>query len=318
LVASPVSSKSNTAPWLTVPQAVLPGVKKILGPSAYAAREGVNTGGLNGCYWLQILKKISTTEVLIENLHDVGKNKLRRVQAVVEATHLYPLLRGRDVSKWHAVPSAYLLAPQDVKNQREGIPEAILKRESPKTYSYLKRFEKELSARADRKYYPEGSPFYTMRNMAPYSLIPWKVVFREQATSLTTAVVGLSKGEFLNGKPIVSDHKLMIAPLERIEEAHFLCAVLNSSLCRFLVASYCIDTAISTHVLQFINIPKFDSGDRLHLKLSDVSRKAHEAKLRSKDKELATIESELDILAAELWGLTAKELERIQRVVNEQ
>jgi len=317
LVASPVSPKSNTAPWLTVPEPVLQGVKKILGPSAYAAREGVNTGGLNGCYWLQILKKINATEVLIENLHDVGKNKLRRVQAAIEVAHLYPLLRGRDVSKWHAAPSAYLLAPQDVKNQREGIPEAILKRESPKTYSYLKKFEKELSARADRKYYPEGSPFYTMRNMAPYSLMSWKVVFREQSTSLTTAVVGLSEGEFLNGKPIVSDHKLMIAPLERIEEAHFLCAVLNSSLCRFLVASYCIDTAISTHVLQFINIPKFESGRQLHLKLSNVSRKAHEAKLRSKDKELATIENELDVLAAELWDLTDKELEQIQKVVNE-
>ena len=318
LVASPVSSKSDTAPWLTVPATVLQGVKKILGSSAYIAREGVNTGGLNGCYWLQILKKLSTAEVLIENLHDIGKNKLKRVQMAVEVTHLYPLLRGRDVSKWHAASSAYLLAPQDGKNQREGIPETILKRESPKTYSYLKKFEKELSARADRKYYPQGSPFYTMRNMAPYSLMPWKVVFREQATSLTTAVVGPSKGEFLNGKPIVSDHKLMITPLERIEEAHFLCAVLNSSLCRLLVASYCIDTAISTHVLQFIKIPKFDSGDRLHVKLSNVSQKAHEAKLRSNDKELAKIESELDLLAAELWGLTAKELERIQKSVNEQ
>ncbi len=316
LVASPVSTQRETAPWLTVPGPALPGVSKVLGPSAYAAHEGVNTGGLNGCYWVQILNELGAAEFLIENLHDIGKIKLKRVQMAVEATHLYPLLRGRDVSKWHAVPSAYLLAPQDRKNQREGIPEAILKRDSPKTFSYLKKFEKELSARADRKYYPEGSPFYTMRNMAPYSLMPWKVVFREQSTSLTTAVVGPSEGEFLNGKPIVSDHKLMITPLERLEEAHFVCAVLNSLPCRFLVASYCIDTAISTHVLQFIKIPKFDSGNRLHTKLSNASQKAHEAKQRSNDKELTKIESQVDLLVAELWGLSPKELEQIQSAVN--
>jgi hypothetical protein len=56
LVANPVSLKSETSPWLTVPGGALHGVKKVLGPSAYVAHEGVNTGGLNGCYWVQILK----------------------------------------------------------------------------------------------------------------------------------------------------------------------------------------------------------------------------------------------------------------------
>ena len=82
---------------------------------------------------------------MIQNLHDVGKIKVQQVQAVIEpdlvVSHIlicvhygqpfgnsprmtpriytrkskrdrplvYPLLRGRDVQRWHAEPSAYII-----------------------------------------------------------------------------------------------------------------------------------------------------------------------------------------------------------------
>lgn len=90
-----------------------------------------------------------------------------------------------------------------------------------------------------------------------------------------------------------------------------MCAVLNSSICRFLVNAYCIGTAISTHILEFIKIPRFDNKNRVHINLSNRSEKAHEAKQSGNHKKLADIESEIDCLGAELWDISSSELHQI-------
>ncbi|MEM0476246.1 MAG: hypothetical protein QW367_01220 [Candidatus Aenigmatarchaeota archaeon] len=42
------------------------------------------------------------------------------------------------------------------------------------------------------------------------------------------------------------------------------------------MASYVIETGISTHILEHVYIPKFNPNNELHLKLSELSKKAHE------------------------------------------
>jgi hypothetical protein len=50
LVAVPVQQSEDNSPWLTVSPAVLHLARKVIGRSHYSGFEGVNTGGLNGCY----------------------------------------------------------------------------------------------------------------------------------------------------------------------------------------------------------------------------------------------------------------------------
>ena len=132
LGAIPVDRAKPTSPWLTAPKKALVGIQKVIGESDYKAYEGVNSGGLNGCYWIRILKRLPNGDLLIENLHDVGKKKVEHVQATIEPELVYPLLRGRDVQRWKAEPSAYIILAQDPKT-RTGIPEFEMKREYPKT-----------------------------------------------------------------------------------------------------------------------------------------------------------------------------------------
>jgi hypothetical protein len=254
-----------------------------------------------------VLEILANGDLVIENLHDVGKKKLERVQKTVEPDLVYPLVRGRDVVRWKAEPSCFIVAPQDPVKHREGIPEAHMKRKYPKTYAYLKRFEEELSARRDRKYYPEGSPFYTMRNMAAYSLSPWKVVWREQSTEFQAAVIGYQKG-----RPVLPDHKLMSVPCNSQEEAHYLAALLGSAPSRLIVSSYVISTATSTHVLDHLAVPRFDQQNKLHLSLSGLSRACHLAVARDDVNELSKGTEEIDRVAAKLWGITDGELKAIQ------
>ena len=110
--AAPVLDQKRTSPWLTVPKAALPGLKKMTGNSDYQGRAGCTTW-MNGVFWVEALK-VGPRVSLIRNLHDVGKTKgIKQLTASVDSALLYPLLRGRDVSRWSAFPSCHIVLTQD-------------------------------------------------------------------------------------------------------------------------------------------------------------------------------------------------------------
>ena len=116
---------------------------------------------------------------------------------------------------------------------------------------------------------------------------------------------------------MIPDHKLVIVPFGEASEAHYVCSVLNSSIARFIASTYVVSTQISTHILDFIKVPKFDAKNALHVKLSAASRQAHQFKATGKAKELTELEQQIDAATAEVWGLKSKELEQIQRALTE-
>jgi hypothetical protein len=155
---------------------------------------------------------------------------------------------------------------------------------------------------------PDIDPFYSIYNVGPYNFAPFKVVWWEQSSFLTAAVVAPDK----NGRSIVPDHKIMLCPCETIDEAHFVCSLLNSSPAQFIVKGYALETSISTHVLNYVRIPKFDPKNKLHVHLAESSAACHTAAASADEDRLATLESANDQLAAELWELSAVELNDIR------
>jgi hypothetical protein len=163
---------------------------------------------------------------------------------------------------------------------------------------------------AFKRYFKSDAPFYSIFNIGDYTFSPWKVVWREQASQLTAAVIGS-----VDSKPILPDHKLMLVDVETQQEAHYLCAVLNSSPVRLAVASYGIEIQINTHVLSNIAVPKFNHSE-VCLKLSDISKKAHKVSL-SENKGLEEINENIDFYVSQLWGLTEAELKEIKKSLEE-
>ena len=317
-VAEPVNEADPTSPWITGRPKALRAIRKIIGQSDYVAHEGVNTGGANAVYWVEIVAKRPDGLVVISNITKGAKRKVEEVQAVIEPDLLYPLLRGRDVRRWRAEPSAWIIMVQDPV-KRKGIPEEELKARYPKTYLYLKRFEKELRQRAAyKRYFKETDPFYSMFDVGDYTFAPWKVVWRYIASDFISSVAEPAD-DYLGSKVIIPNEKLMLIGLDDRSEAHYLCAVCNSNISRFIVTRYVVSTQIAPHVLQNIRIPKFDPGNRLHLRLVELSQRAHELAAQGEEKaeELKGVEEEIDQLAAKLWGLTAEELREIKVSIKE-
>jgi hypothetical protein len=312
LAARPVNISECTSPWVTARLKALSALEKVIGKSDYQAHAGACTW-LNGVYWLRILERRPEGLLVVENLNDVGKKKVKQVRMVIEPDLVYPLLRGRDVGRWQAKPSACILMVQD-SQKRAGYDESWLKVQYPLTYAYLKEFENVLRERSGyKKYFDlQEDSFYSMYDVAEYTFAPYKVVWREQATSLTASVVGSHQG-----KPIIPDHKLMLIECLTASEAHYLCAMLNSNLAVFAAKCYAVETQTDTHIVENIRIPKFDSKNTSHLTLAKLSEQAHKLAAANDEKGLNLVEDEVDQAAGELWGLTGEELAEIKKSLDE-
>lgn len=197
--------------------------------------------------------------------------------------------------------------------KRRGIDEKEMQLNYPKTWSYLEQFDKDLRSRAAyKRYFSEDDPFYSMFDVSEYTFAENKVVWREQASSLTASVIGSYEG-----KVIIPDHKLMLVDCNTHKEVHYVCAMLNSSPTIFAAKCYAIETQIDTHIIKNIHIPKFDPQDTLHLKLAELSEKAHDLAATGEDKALSDVEKEIDLLAGKLWGLAEDELAEIKKSLDE-
>ena len=111
-------------------------------------------------------------------------------------------------------------------------------------------------------------------------------------------------------KVIIPDHKLMLVPFDVELEAHFVCAMLNSSPSQFVVDAYTVSTQQSTHILKNIKVPKYDKTLTEHKELANLSMSCHEKVAAGID--VSDLEEQIDELAAEVWNLTQEELKEIK------
>lgn len=314
--AEPVDVKDKTSAWITAKRKALRALRKILGPSEYLAHEGCNTGGANSVFWVELVGLRPDNLVIISNITESAKKKAVSTQAAVEKELIYPLLRGRDLDRWSAVPSIYVLFTQDPES-RKGIVGPVMGKRYPKALSYLKRFERQLRVRAAfRRYYQHDDPFWSMFNVGSYTLAKYKVAWRYIDSDFRCAVIKPFKGE-LGTRVIIPDHRVIAVAVSEEQSAHYLCAALNSSPVRLAVRSYVVGTQIAPHVLQNVHIPSFSKKNRTHLRLAQLSEAAHKATAEGDTAEVKRIEEEIDRWAAKLWNLSRDELAEIKRSLEE-
>jgi hypothetical protein len=311
----PVDRENTTSPWMTARRKALKALHNVLGQSQYEAHEGSNTGGANGVYWVEIVGKRPGGLSIVANITEGAKRKAPSTQAAVETELLYPLLRGRDVARWNAAPSAHIIMAQDPATRR-GVATDVMEKEYPKVHSYLSRFEKLLRSRAAlKRYFKDDDPYWSMFNVSPFTFAPWKVVWREVGHEVDAAVIGKSFVG-VDKKPVVPDHTCILAECETSDEAHYLCAMLNSSPARLAIRNYIV-LHPDPHVLKNINIQKYSEKDKRHARLSELSKSAHKAAQKGHADEVGKIEHEIDHLAAKLWGLSDDELAEIMQSLEE-
>jgi hypothetical protein len=312
-VARPIDSAQPQSPWIFGAKRGMAVAYSILGASFYSsrAREGINTRGANGIYFLNA--SLVRNRLWISNRCDDGDDpRLPVREQAIEHEYVYPLLRGKDVGRWTAVPSSYILLPHDAENPNDPVPFSEL---PDKTKEYLAFFRSRLAKRKPfRNFDPTSGAWHGLYSVLTATFAPYKVVWREMATGSVAAVTGSSTIPSGEQKIVVPDHKLFVIPCATEAEAQFVCGFFNSSIASYIISSYAISTGISTHVLERLPIPRFDATIKSHRAIVDWARKCHEATLSGGGE---SFQDELDKAVGGSLALSDADVEIVREALSE-
>lgn len=308
LEAKPINNDSRS-PWLTLASDHFTNIEKYLGESFYKARKGIEPCGAKGVYLVKCKKK-SKKAVEIENL--IERSRLEKAktlgvkQGVVEPDFIYPMVGGRNFDKWGINSYLHMVVPHFASGSAiyRGVTTTTLKREYPKLYNWLFYFKDlllETRIRSAKFFDPKQFPFYRLDNVGDYTFAKYKVLWKEQSRFMTAAVVSEINDPAVGLKTVVTDSKVLFVSLDSEDEAHYLCSILNSRLIGKIVEAYTIDVQKGVDIVRNIRIPQFDKKKRTHLKVSSLSKRAHNAYKKGNMSEISKIERELETLIPRIF-----------------
>ena len=315
LKAQPVDSENRRSPWMTVKARVFNVIKNAMGNSDYRARAGVTTWA-DGVYWLKILKERPDGKLIVENLPEKGKLPVKKIQAVVEPDLVFPFIGWKEIDHFKSDFNHYILLPQDPE-KRKGYDESWMKLQLPDTYSYLKKFEEILRKRSGyMKYFDPKDPFYSIYNVADYTFSPYKVIWRTMGSSIKSTVLEYANYPLIGEKCPIHKNTVISVSVSELNEAHYLCAVMNSKLVTVIAKSYSVQGGKgfgSTNLLEMVRIPQFNQNNQLHVRLSELSKEAHELVKINLISEVKSVTQRINDATAMLWDIDTSDLKSISR-----
>jgi hypothetical protein len=271
----------------------LSSLQTVVGKSDYRARGGVNTGGANTILWLEVLGRTAA----LSTVRNVGKSRRGAspvIVAEVESGAVYPLLCGTDMRRWKAVPGKSLLLLYSKDQPKKALPVSAVKERFPKAFDFVSQFKDDLEGRKEYHRWGCSGPFYEVYRIGPYTFSPIKVVWQHTGYRKALNVSVLDDRE---RQTVIPDQKAIIIPFEDLEEAHYACAFLSSSVTAGLLNRY-LGTDASTHILDYVALRRFSPRNADHMKLAELSLFAHGAAANNKPVE--GIEREIDAIMATL------------------
>ena len=264
---SPVSSNVPTSAWAFRPAGsagMLEG-----GMNRWNFGIGLHTRGANGIYFVKVLRGLPRQGLVeIENIPDEGRNQtVRRARGRVEATSVYPLLRGRDVAPWVAVPTEFVVAPHRPQEFDQVLSSNDLsaRGEFPQLGRWLRQFRPTLENRRtppNRNWEMHDDDWCRLKGPMGYMRGDHLVVVREIAGNFGAAVVEKRYNEKLGRSvaPLV-EHKLLFCSVQTRDEAIYLACFINSGPAQDLLASFASTTGLTPRALRTLPIPDFDQQD---------------------------------------------------------
>ncbi|HPO90104.1 MAG TPA: N-6 DNA methylase [Victivallales bacterium] len=278
------------------------GSSGVEGKNSYKAILGANPNPY-GVFWLEIKQVSSNKNLVIRNLTEEGKLKIQQVEETIEQDLVFPAIRGSDIERWKINPRIFMLVVQDPKTRR-GYPEDFIKKDYPRTYSYLLKFKDILLDRPLYKKYHEqvNAPFYSQFNISEETFAHYKVVWKRMTNDLIATVVSQSKTPF-GYKTIIPLETTALIATDNESEAHYLCAIINSNPVRDFIKSFSsAGRGFGTpSVMEHVGIPRFDPKNPLHQKISEISKICHQLKPKGQETEIEKLEKENDKLVKDLF-----------------
>lgn len=309
-LAQPVDKDNPQSAWLTLKDMTF--ANNVLNTKisrVYKGRKGIEPAGAKGVYILLKPQKIKKGYLEITN--DISRQRRQDIidkgvhTGIVEDKYIYPMLGGRNIVRWYVKTNEFMIVPHS-EEFKYGIPEETLAREAPDTYLWLRFYHDELlnTRIKNGKFFNQKiHPFYRLDNIGTYTYSPYKVLWKEQTSSMSAVVVSTylnsvpdaDENLFSEDKPIVIDSKVLMLDLYNELEAYYVCGIINSPCVIKVIDGYAISTNRGVDVLKNVAIPKYNSGNSIHRKIATISKRIHDVMKESRGKaNIESLESSLD------------------------
>ncbi|MEM5810269.1 MAG: hypothetical protein QW156_05255 [Candidatus Aenigmatarchaeota archaeon] len=313
------TQKEMISPLATLPnKEELEKLKGLIAESYYKAHTGVSFKP-KGVFLVRILKCLNN-DVIIQNIEKAQKIKVSVKENKIEKQLLHPIIKGKDIDKYYVCYDVYGICPYEFEPKFKILDESKLKIKYPFTFQYLNNLKEVISKRWEQKLVTKSGkyPFYFLFRFNEDVTKKYKVVWQDIADRIYAAVSTPVSDSYLGQTIPVPDDTVDYITVENLDEAHYICAILNSSIVNFIIQSY-HHLHFRPQVLQRLNIKKFNLKNNVHKMLSELSKKAHELAKKCHEtnnpkfqKELEKIEEEIDKNVAKLYEISDKELEEIK------
>jgi len=312
--AIPVDPSKINSSWQTASVSALKDSKKMKGENPYRAYRGASTE-LYGVFWLRIKEVRPDGLLVVENMMERGKKEIPSTSAAIEKDLVYPAVSGGDIVKFGTKSHFHVLIAQNPK-ERKGYEEEWMGSRLPLTFAYLTHFKEILIKRASyQKYFHKEikkgnevvsrepiAPFYSMYNISEESFAKYRVVWKRMASKMVATVLSRLRTPF-GLKVAISSDTTSFFPVENEDEAHYLCGILNSEIVDGYIRSFSSAGRGfgAPSVMNHLAIPEFSGNNRIHMKITGLSKKAHA--LVAQGKTVEDLQNDLNEVVERLWNI---------------
>lgn len=278
LKARPSVQNVINSGWITESEEEMRSSKFILGKNELVARTGVFTGGANGIYWLRI-NEVKEDNLLVSNITERAKNKMKQVQLEIEKEYVFPFLTGNELNFWSYNYTKYILCPHTAETKMYPISHQTLAN-YPLTSEYFNQFRVELEERKgftsmDKPIHEQF--YYTLQRIGVYTFARYKVCWRYISKCFTPAVVEYANDPILGEKNIIGNEKVISIAYDNRDEAYYVCGVISSTPYRNTIENFMVGTQITPSIINRLHIPEFDANNEQHMTISRLCREGHNA-----------------------------------------
>ncbi len=259
--------------------------KLISGESFYIGREGIEFYPQE-LFLLEPNLKLpqSKNNFYLNNYqNEKSKYKIPKETIVLEKSFLFPLIKGINIKRFSINKLQYLVPfPYSNDNYRSPLPLKSLQSKAPLLANHLKKFRSIMESQTNYNEKIIGkkhsSEFYSLARVGKYSFQKNYVAFRDN-TKWQAAVVPEIKTPWGEKKrPLFQNHAVSICEDKNgnfinLDEANYICAILNSPIVyNFMMNS---SDSRSFKIRPPIYIPKYNAKNKLHVRLSEISKIYH-------------------------------------------
>lgn len=276
---------------------------KVVGLSDYKGREGIEFFPQE--LFLLNYKGQRGSNLIFENYQggSRSKHKVPRQHVIVEPKFIYPLVRGREIKPFNVLSSGFYVPFPYEDLSRSPLALSTLNQQSKLLARY---FQKNKSVIENQTGYNDkiigakhNTEYYALARVGEYSYGEHFVCFRDNTNWAAAVVSEFETAWGEKKRPLFQNHAVSISQDKNgnfisFDEAHYICAVFNSPSVKAFIESS--SDSRSYKIRPPINVPKFDSSNKGHIRLAELSKEAHV--LADKDLSFESILVEIDQLVA--------------------